>query len=522
MLNRIGRLFVVAGLLLLGVAVRGGLYAQEPPVIQVPAGQLIQQAINNAPEGAIIEVAEGTFVETLTISKPLTLKGAGPDKTILDGSVGVSRQRPTIRVKDTEKVTITGFTIQKGRRNIEVDNASDVIVANNVIKEGLRQNILYNNGASGEIRENEILDAKLEAAGLGRGINVTDSEVKIIKNRIARSEAFGITLFASTAEIRENILEDNVLDSIILVDIDGQPSDAVIVGNTIIGTKPDEQNRFGRGIEIILSRAVIINNTISQNAQFGIVAFGSGGEEGTPPLEIRDNTISENGLWGVALFFDEDFGLPSKAVLVGNTISGNSGVGVVAFDGSTVLAVDNRVVDQLGSSREGGGDGDGFAFVDGGTGELAFNTIENNQGCGVSGAEATGGSNSIQNNDGGDLCDGAPESLRQPAITAPQIVTPSSPDFAASEQQVKDAITAEQIKLVGEFTASTEFQLGGETFPANTYQVLFGEVEGTKLSVIRAKDTEAIVGVITINSTLSAELTPLAIMPFVLTLLGLK
>lgn len=520
MLNRIGRLSVIVGLLL-GVAVWGGLYAQEPPVIQVPAGQLIQQAINNAPEGAIIEVAEGTFVETLTISKPLTLKGAGPDKTILDGSVGVSRQRPTIRVKDTEKVTITGFTIQKGRRNIEVDNASDVIVANNVIKEGLRQNILYNNGASGEIRENEILDAKLEASGLGRGINVANSEVKIIKNKIARSEAFGITLFASTAEIRENVLEDNVLDSIILIDIDGLPSEAVIVGNTIIGTKPDDQNRFGRGIEIILSRAVIANNTISQNAQFGIAAFGSGGEEGTPPLEIRNNTISENGLWGIALFFEEDFGLPSKAVLVGNTISGNSGAGVVAFDGSTVLAVDNRVVDHLGSSLEGGGLGDGFAFVDG-NGELAFNVIENNQGCGVSGAEVTGGSNSIQNNDEGDLCDGAPESLRQPAITTQQIVTPSSPDFAASEQKVKDAIAAEQVKPLGEFTAAAEFKLGEETFPAGMYQVLFGEIEGAKLVVITAQETGAIVGIITIDSTLSAELTPLAVTPFVLTLLGLR
>lgn len=522
MLNRIGRLFVVAGLLLLGVAVWGSLYAQEPPVIQVPAGQLIQQAINNAPEGAIIEVAEGTFAETLSISKPLTLKGAGPGKTILDGSVGVSRQRPTIRVKDTEKVTITGFTIQKGRRNIEVENASDVVVANNVIKEGIRQNILYNNGSSGEIRENEILDAKLEAAGLGRGINVTNSEVKIIKNTIARSEAFGIILFASSAEIRENVLEDNALDSIILIDIDGQPSEAVIVDNTITGTKPDAQNRFGRGIEIILSRAVIANNTISQNAQFGIIMFGAGGEEGTPPVEIRNNIISENGLWGVALLFDEDFGLPSKALLIGNTISGNAGVGVVAFEGSTVLAVDNRVVDQLGSSREGGGNGDGFAFVDGGNGELAFNTIENNQGCGVSGAEVTGGSNTIQNNDEGDLCDGAPESLKQPAITAQQIVTPNSPNFAASEQTAQGAIAAEQIKLVSEFTASTEFQLGEETFPANTYQVLFGEVEDAKLVVIRAKDTEAIVGVITIDSTLSAELTPAAVTPFVLTLLGLR
>lgn len=523
MLSRIGHLLAVAGMLLV-VTAWGGLRAQEPPVIQVAPGQLIQQAINSAPEGAIIEVAAGTFVETLTISKPLTLQGAGPDKTILDGSVGVSRQRPTIRVQDTEKVMITGFTIQKGRRNIEVDNSSEVVVANNVIKEGVRQNILYNNGSSGEIRENEILDAKLEAQGLGRGINVVDSEVKIIKNKIARSAAFGIVLFASKAEIHENMLEDNVLDSIALFDVDGQPSEATIMGNTITRTKPDGQGRFGRGIEIVLSRAVIANNTISQNAQFGIIMFGAGGEEGAPPVEIRNNIISENGLWGVALLFEDDFGLPSKAVLVGNTISSNAGTGVVAFEGSEVLAVDNRVASHVASDREGGGSGDGFTFVDGGRGELAFNIIDDNQNCGVAsqgGGEITGGSNTFQNNSGGDLC-GVPESLKQPAITVQQTVTVSSPDFASIEQKVKDAIATEQIKPLGEFTASAEFKLGEEVIPMGTYAVLFGEVEGVKFVVIRAKDTDAIVGIITIDSTLSAMLTPLAVMPFVLTLLGLK
>jgi nitrous oxidase accessory protein NosD len=175
---------------------------------------------------------------------------------------------------------------------------------------------------------------------------VTNSKVKIIRNKIARSAAFGITIFNSQAEIRDNILEDNVLDSIFVTHVDGQPSEVQIIGNTISGTKPDNQGRFGRGIEIVLSRAVIANNTISNNAQFGIIAFGAGGGEGEPPLEIRDNTIAENGLWGVALLFEEDFGIASKAVLTGNTISKNAGVGVVAFESSTVLAVNNRVTDQ--------------------------------------------------------------------------------------------------------------------------------------------------------------------------------
>ncbi len=404
MVGRIGRLLAIAGMLLTASA---GLRAQEPPTIQVPVGQSIQAAINAAPAGAVIEVAEGTFTETLVISKSLTLKGAGPGKTILDGRLGVAARRPTIRVNNTEKVTITGFTIQDGRRNIEVDNAKEVLVVNNHILRGVRQNVLYNNKASGEIRENEILDARLEEPGLGRGINVVSSEVKIIKNKIARSAAFGIILFAAKGEIRENVLEDNVISSIVVNHIEGDPSHVEIVGNTITGTKPDAQGRFGRGIEVILSRAVIANNTISKNAQFGIISFGAGGSEGEPPMEIRENTIAENGLWGVVLIFESDFGIPSKAVLTGNTITGNLGAGIRAGDQTVLQAAKNRVVNQQAASPDLGA-GDGFWFLPGSKGKLDENVIESNAGCGVRGTAnpevVVGPTNTIQNNAAGNTC----------------------------------------------------------------------------------------------------------------------
>lgn len=407
MMGRIGRLLAIAGMLL-AVTASDGLRAQEPPTIQVPAGQSIQAAINAAPAGAVIEVAEGTFTETLAISKSLTLKGAGPGKTILDGRLGVPARRPTIRVNNTSKVTITGFTIQDGRRNIEVDNAQEVLVVNNHILRGIRQNVLFNNKASGEIRENEILDAKLEEPGLGRGINVVRSEVKILKNRIARSEAFGIILFASKADIRENVLEDNAISSILVNHIEGEPSNVEIVGNTITGTKPNAEGRFGRGVEVVLSQAVIANNTISKNAQFGIAAFGAGGGEGDPPLEIRENTIDENGLWGVVLFFESDFGIPSKAVLTGNTISSNLGAGIRVDAQTVIQATKNRVVAQKAADSPDRGAGDGFWFSAGSKGTLDENTIENNAGCGVRGTAnpdvVVGPTNTIQDNAGGSTC----------------------------------------------------------------------------------------------------------------------
>jgi uncharacterized protein involved in propanediol utilization len=102
-----------------------------------------------------------------------------------------------------------------------------------------------------------------------------------------------------------------------------------------------------------------------------------------------------------------------------------------------------------------------------------------------------------------------------------KIVTASSPDFAALEQKVKDAIAADQVKVVGEFTAPAAVQLGNGMITAGTYQVLFGQVENMKLIAITSKETGTLVGIITIDSTLSDVLLPLAVMPFLKALLGI-
>jgi parallel beta-helix repeat protein len=58
-------------------------------------------------------VLAGTYYEHLSISKPLTLAGAGRATTIIDGSVSGN----VVEVSLTHDVTINGFTIQNGGGN---------------------------------------------------------------------------------------------------------------------------------------------------------------------------------------------------------------------------------------------------------------------------------------------------------------------------------------------------------------------------------------------------------------------
>ncbi|QAA76414.1 MAG: hypothetical protein BIP78_0648 [Candidatus Bipolaricaulis sibiricus] len=57
-----------------------------PCTITVRPGASIQAALDEAPPGAIVCLPAGTWTESLRVAKPLTLRGAGPTRTILRGS----------------------------------------------------------------------------------------------------------------------------------------------------------------------------------------------------------------------------------------------------------------------------------------------------------------------------------------------------------------------------------------------------------------------------------------------------
>ena len=147
----------------------------------------IQAAINIAPNGAIIKVAQGTYSEAVKIEqKKLQLLGgfssvdfytANPDvnKTTIKGTSAA----PCILVKfiDTEipgQLIISGFTIREGQRGIELSDGWPLGVLNNIT---IENNIIENNGLNTN-RE--------DGGGIGfGGKNVT------IRNNVFRNNQTG-------------------------------------------------------------------------------------------------------------------------------------------------------------------------------------------------------------------------------------------------------------------------------------------------------------------------------------------
>jgi hypothetical protein len=78
------------------------------------AKQSIQEAIDAAAEGDIIEVNDGTYEPIQTADKAITIRSVnGPEKTIIDGG-GVARCATLGGLSSEHKTVLDGFTLQNG------------------------------------------------------------------------------------------------------------------------------------------------------------------------------------------------------------------------------------------------------------------------------------------------------------------------------------------------------------------------------------------------------------------------
>lgn len=96
-------------------------------VIEVPKDySSIQLAIDKANPGDTIQVASGTYFESLKITKSLSLIGGGPDNTVIEGN-------GTVVSVNADNVEIRGFTIRGGTYGIFLWFSSEALLRNNVM-----------------------------------------------------------------------------------------------------------------------------------------------------------------------------------------------------------------------------------------------------------------------------------------------------------------------------------------------------------------------------------------------------
>ncbi|MBI1742353.1 right-handed parallel beta-helix repeat-containing protein [Candidatus Acetothermia bacterium] len=178
--------------------------SQAPCTVKLELAHVVQQAINDAAEGAVVCLAKGTFFETLEIKKRLTLRGAGRNQTLLEPresnlpnqsavliasnpeidvvieDLTISRAQVGITVKGNAKLTLNNAQVSINTNfGLFIDNAAVVNVSNSIISDNANVGVLVGNTARVSFQNTQLSDNEGEGLMVwgDSAASLTDSQV---------------------------------------------------------------------------------------------------------------------------------------------------------------------------------------------------------------------------------------------------------------------------------------------------------------------------------------------------------
>jgi hypothetical protein len=270
----------------------------------------IQDAIDLTNPGDTVQLAQGTYKETLAISENIILKGKNQKDTIIDGQhygrsisgeKGFKAKIQEITLQNggiynkpgctltLVNSTITGTTNPEYRGGIE--NYGTLTLINSTVKnfvaQGDGRNSYgggINNGGVLTIHNSTIANntAKMEGGGICNDGGTLDIRNSVIANNTGKLDGGGIaSRYASSTVIIDSIITGNIGGNGGGIDGDADIRNSVIANNTAVDC--------GGGInsaELTLTNSMISNNTAHANGG-GICNYGW-------TLVIKNSIITKN------------------------------------------------------------------------------------------------------------------------------------------------------------------------------------------------------------------------------------
>lgn len=317
--------------------------AEEPSKIKVAAGESIQKAIDAAPAGAVIQLGEGEWRERITISKPLTIEGAGWEKTsikpdqfppdVTAKSKAEFRERYVRGLSVTERAVLDREWAEKfARPTLLVEETVDVVVR------GLRIGGIA--PPSDQRAGGEALVVFRKAQGSMSGCAVIGpsedgiqieggSDVEIAHSLVAALRGVGIIIEGwnpSSRPSRLHLAESEVRTIAGGVQI-GRDCDGTLIERCRI------RDSRGNGIYYEEASPTITGNAVFNNARSGIHAHGK------THATVRGNLVWKNKLHGMECWFE------NTDTIEGNTFVENVHDALVAMGNSKPTAIHNIFAD---------------------------------------------------------------------------------------------------------------------------------------------------------------------------------
>jgi hypothetical protein len=176
----------------------------------------LQKAVDAAASGATIRLCPGSYPAPVTVAKNLTLRGAGVDRSILDGG-GTDRATAVLTVASGATVVVRALTIRGGNGN---ENGGGIANEGALTLDGVRVtgNVAKQGGGIAHLAgELTLVDSRLSgneatgSAGQGGGLIVFGGTVTLNRSDVTANEAPGVggqgggLYVLNDAEVRLNV-----------------------------------------------------------------------------------------------------------------------------------------------------------------------------------------------------------------------------------------------------------------------------------------------------------------------------
>ena len=352
-----------------GIGMSASAASAAPPVLQVP-GQYatIQSAIDAAPTGATIVVAPGTYTEQLSITKSVSLRGAGASATIIRApQTLVPLPNVVVDPRFGWGQEISGLVVVGNHADVGISGVSVTgpvpcgpVVgvwatqgANLRLKDSMVSDLLASDPAC-SITWGVIFGATPRFAFDGHPGTYATGEVRHTTVDTFRNAGLlaiappggAVTRVAfrdNTVRIGADVADVGTVAVRVLLD-----AVATITGNTIVGGRCNFAPWCGPDfLNDIQSAALAVSGPAGTVVTGNHISGSDIGFIGETPVKFSGNTVTDNNYAGVA-FADVD------AVTSGNVISGNPiGILVVAISqDSSVLSSGDQISDYTQSATQ--------------------------------------------------------------------------------------------------------------------------------------------------------------------------
>src|SRR5579875_1019907 len=284
-----------------------------------PCYATIGAAVAAANPGDVIRVGPGTYYESITISKPLSLT---TDSAILDASgrkrgFFVNGLSPNgLTGTGLADVNISGFAVRNAMyEGILVLNASRVSVSNNVV---MNNNTALSNGSCPGLDAFETN----EGSDCGEGIHLMAADHSVVTNNTLTGNSGGILNSDDTGPTHDNVITFNIVHDnpyacgITLASHPAYVPPVVPVSTTV----PAAYGVYHNMVYANRSRA----NGNANGGGSGVGIFASSPGTMSYGNVVVANYLTENGLPGIAMHAHAPNQKLNDNMLVANTLTNNA------------------------------------------------------------------------------------------------------------------------------------------------------------------------------------------------------